>query len=89
MQKFETVRVECSPSGVWQVLLDRPEASNAINTQMGRDLLSVFSEFAADPHKARCIVLSGAGERAFCAGGDLERARRDDRRSVAGAASDL
>jgi len=39
---------------------------------MGRDLLALFSGLNADPRQARCIILSGTGERAFCAGGDLK-----------------
>ncbi len=39
---------------------------------MGRDLLALFSGLNADPQQARCIILSGTGERAFCAGGDLK-----------------
>src|SRR6201982_2142323 len=43
-----------------------------MNPQMGRDLLAFFDEINATPAKQRCIVLTGAGERAFCAGGDLK-----------------
>jgi enoyl-CoA hydratase/carnithine racemase len=39
---------------------------------MGRDLLAFFDGINAAPAEARCIVLTGAGERAFCAGGDLK-----------------
>ncbi len=45
---------------------------NALNTQMGRDLFDLWSRITAEPGKLRCIVLTGAGERAFCAGGDLK-----------------
>ena len=43
-----------------------------MNTQMGLDLLDLFDSIAAAPNKQRCIVLTGAGPRAFCAGGDLK-----------------
>jgi enoyl-CoA hydratase/carnithine racemase len=39
---------------------------------MGRDLLDLWTRLTADPGDTRCIVLTGAGERAFCAGGDLK-----------------
>lgn len=54
------------------VRLNRPEVLNAINTQMGHDLYNLWTRLTADPGETRCIVLTGAGERAFCAGGDLK-----------------
>jgi enoyl-CoA hydratase len=54
------------------VTLNRPEAANAMNTQMGLDLLALFESVNAAPNRQRCIVLTGAGSRAFCAGGDLK-----------------
>ena len=57
------------------VRLNRPDASNALNTQMGRDLVRYFEDVALDPKSLRCIVLTGAGDKAFCAGGDLKERR--------------
>jgi len=54
------------------VTLNRPEVLNAINTQMGHDLYGLWTLLAAEPGDTRCVVLTGAGERAFCAGGDLK-----------------
>ena len=54
------------------VRLNRPEVLNAINTQMGHDLYHLWTRLTADPGQTRCVVLTGAGERAFCAGGDLK-----------------
>ena len=53
------------------VTLNRPEHHNAMNTQMGQDLLACFTALASDAD-ARAVVFTGAGERAFCAGGDLK-----------------
>ena len=53
------------------VTLNRPEQMNAMNTAMGEDLLACFEGLARDPG-ARAVVLTGAGDRAFCAGGDLK-----------------
>ena len=39
---------------------------------MGRDLLDLWTRLTAAPSELRCVVLTGAGERAFCAGGDLK-----------------
>jgi enoyl-CoA hydratase/carnithine racemase len=52
------------------VTIDRPEQMNAMNTALGQDLLACFESLGHDPD-ARAIVFTGAGERAFCAGGDL------------------
>ena len=53
------------------VVLDRPDQMNAMNTAMGEDLLACFTALAADAD-ARAVVFTGAGSRAFCAGGDLK-----------------
>jgi enoyl-CoA hydratase/carnithine racemase len=39
---------------------------------MGKDLLSLFSRLIADPEYCRTIILTGAGDKVFCAGGDLK-----------------
>ena len=57
--------------GVLTVELDRPEVLNALNTAMGEDLLACFRGPAAAP-QVRAVVLTGAGDRAFCVGGDLK-----------------
>ena len=54
------------------VTLNRPEVLNAINTQMGRDLYDLWTRLTADPGDTRCVILTGSGEKAFCAGGDLK-----------------
>jgi enoyl-CoA hydratase len=53
------------------VTLDRPEQMNAMNTGMGEDLLACFDVLARDA-QARAVVFTGAGDKAFCAGGDLK-----------------
>jgi enoyl-CoA hydratase/carnithine racemase len=70
--EFETIRAEDRGGGLLLLTLDRPRVANALNTQMGRDLLAFFNAVNAAPAQYRCIVLTGAGERAFCAGGDLK-----------------
>jgi enoyl-CoA hydratase/carnithine racemase len=53
------------------VTLNRPEQMNAMNTAMGEDLLACFEGFQRDP-LVRAVVFTGAGDKAFCAGGDLK-----------------
>jgi len=72
MTTYATLRLETPQPGVLLVALDRPEVANALNTQMGRDLEALWTGLIADPGEVRCVVLTGSGERAFCAGGDLK-----------------
>jgi enoyl-CoA hydratase/carnithine racemase len=69
---YETIALTQPAPQVLLVTLNRPAASNAMNTQMGLDLLEVFGELFADPDLYRAVVVTGAGERAFCGGGDLK-----------------
>ena len=70
---YETLLLSEPAAHVLQVTLNRPEVSNAMNTQMGLDMLAVFDGLCADPSAYRCIILTGAGDKAFCAGGDLKQ----------------
>jgi enoyl-CoA hydratase len=70
--KYETLSLEERGESILVVRLNRPDVLNAINTQMGRDHLDLWTRLTAEPGKLRCVVLTGAGERAFCAGGDLK-----------------
>jgi enoyl-CoA hydratase len=72
MTELATLKVEEPQPHTKLVTLHRPEAANAMNTQMGIELLSVFDGFNAAPGAQRCIVITGAGPRIFCAGGDLK-----------------
>lgn len=69
---YATLALEHSGEHVLVATLARPEALNALNTQMGRDLADLWTRISVEPGEVRCIVLTGAGERAFCAGGDLK-----------------
>ena len=71
-REFGTIRAEDRGDGLVLLTLNRPQVANALNTQMGHDLHAFFDAVNAAPGQARCIVLTGAGERAFCAGGDLK-----------------
>jgi enoyl-CoA hydratase/carnithine racemase len=52
------------------VTLNRPEALNALSLGMILQLRTLFSEFSADP-EVFAVLIRGAGEKAFCAGGDI------------------
>jgi enoyl-CoA hydratase len=70
--QFETLLIESRADKILVVTINRPAAANAMNTALGRDLLEVFSDIITDPAIARIVVLTGGGDRAFCAGGDLK-----------------
>jgi enoyl-CoA hydratase/carnithine racemase len=77
---YETLTVERPVPHVLTIIMDRPQAANAMNTQMGLDLMAIFEGFAIDSQDLRCLILTGRGEKAFCAGGDLkERKGMTDR----------
>ena len=72
MTDLQTIAGATPAPGVLLLTLNRPEVANALNTQMGRDLHSLFLGLILDPGELRCVVVTGAGEKAFCAGGDLK-----------------
>jgi enoyl-CoA hydratase/carnithine racemase len=57
--------------GVAWLTMNRPDAANALNAELRAGLKAGFQRFADDA-SARVLVLTGAGERAFSAGGDLK-----------------
>ena len=65
-----TVRSELLDN-VLIVTLDRPEARNALNSEMRQALLAVWNDFR-DSDEARVAVLTGSGDQSFCAGADLK-----------------
>ena len=71
-QAYETLSIERREDHILMVTLNRPHAANAMNTRMGEDLMDVFERFQLDAEGVRVIVLTGAGDKAFCAGGDLK-----------------
>lgn len=56
--------------GVAVLTLNRPEARNAISPEVACRLADALTDFAADP-ALRVAILTGAGDKAFCSGGDL------------------
>lgn len=64
---------EISSSGIALLTLNRPEAMNAINTAMRDALIGAINALGTDP-SVRAAVITGAGDRAFSSGQDLEEA---------------
>jgi enoyl-CoA hydratase/carnithine racemase len=72
---YETLTVETGADRVAVVTMNRPDALNAMNTTMMRELGRCFNEYYVTPERAACIVLTGAGTRGFCTGADLKERR--------------
>ena len=66
---YQNLTVERA-GAVATVTLRRPDAYNALNLSLGRELFEASLELVEDP-SVRCVVITGSG-RAFCAGGDVK-----------------
>ena len=69
---YETYNLERVEDHILIVLMDRPEVRNAKNTQMGLEQKQIFESLYQDTEGVRVVILSGRGDKAFCAGGDLK-----------------
>src|SRR5437764_11341964 len=69
MSEFNTVLVE-RRGAVTLVTLNRPQALNALNSEVLRELIQVFAAYDADDSQ-HCLVLTGS-EKAFAAGADIK-----------------
>lgn len=69
---YETYHLERVEDHILIVLMDRPEVRNAKNTQMGLEQKQIFESLYQDTEGVRVVILSGRGDKAFCAGGDLK-----------------
>jgi enoyl-CoA hydratase/carnithine racemase len=72
---FSTLSISRPNEHVILATLDRPAAANAMNTELGTAIMTLFESLNLDAGETRCVVLTGAGTRAFCAGADLKERR--------------
>ncbi len=70
--QFEFIDVEMQSENTLLVRLNRPEQANSFNTRMAEEIRSVWVYLETHTTNVRCIVLTGTGDRAFCAGADLK-----------------
>ena len=75
---YEHILVE-KTAGVAILTMNRPEQLNAMNHQLNTELHDAVTRMSADD-EVGCIVITGAGSRAFSAGGDIHEQREDDRK---------
>lgn len=69
MEQYQNILLERQAARA-NIIINRPDKRNALNTATIAELAQAFEECQADPG-VRVVVLSGAGDKAFCAGADL------------------
>ncbi|WP_405137785.1 enoyl-CoA hydratase/isomerase family protein [Nocardia sp. NBC_01388] len=67
----DAVLFDARPDGIAVLTLNRPERRNCLAQDVREGLYAAWDRFERDP-RLRVAILTGAGEKAFCAGGDLE-----------------
>jgi naphthoate synthase len=67
--EYEDIRYEHSGTGIARVTIDRPEVHNAFRPETVKEMIDAFARIRDDP-SIGCALLTGAGEKAFCSGGD-------------------
>jgi enoyl-CoA hydratase len=67
----DAVLYELLPEGIAVLTIDRPEQRNCLSEEVREGLRAAWARFEADD-AARIAILTGAGDKAFCAGGDLK-----------------
>jgi naphthoate synthase len=66
---YEDIRYEHSGTGIARVTIDRPEVLNAFRPETVAEMMDAFTRIRDDA-SIGCALLTGAGDRAFCSGGD-------------------
>lgn len=81
----ETSLIARKQGAIGRITLNRPDALNALNTEMVLEMTRALLDWR-DDESVKAVVVEGAGERAFCAGGDIrmiaESGRAGDGRAV-------
>jgi enoyl-CoA hydratase/carnithine racemase len=67
----DAVLFEARDDGIAIITINRPDARNALSHEVRQGLFAAWERFERDP-ALRVAILTGAGEKAFCAGGDLK-----------------
>jgi enoyl-CoA hydratase len=68
---YETLKIEIDDH-LLTLTMNRPQSGNALNTLMLTEIVDLFAGLYVNSGEVRCIVLTGAGDRIFSAGGDLK-----------------
>lgn len=80
---YETIACDAPRPGVARITLNRPQAMNAYSFAMTQELQAAIATFRDDDGQ-RALLITGAGERAFCTGGDIAGDDPEHSRTVRG-----
>jgi naphthoate synthase len=69
LKKYEDIKLEVTQDGVAKITINRPEVRNAFRPLTVEELLNAFS-VVRDDSRIGVVILTGAGDLAFCSGGD-------------------
>ncbi|OWU86650.1 crotonase [Oceanicola sp. 22II-s10i] len=72
MPQYETLIYDKADNGVVTITLNRPDRMNTLGGTMKPDLYDAFQNQMLNDRDVRCVILTGSGERAFCAGADIK-----------------
>jgi len=70
--QLDTLTYELQDDGVAIVTLNRPDRMNTLGGTMKPDLSVLYKDVMLNDRSVRCVVMTGAGDRAFCAGADIK-----------------
>ncbi|MDD3836874.1 MAG: enoyl-CoA hydratase/isomerase family protein, partial [Phenylobacterium sp.] len=80
-RSYETLVFDTPRPHVARIMLNRPAQMNAYTFAMTQELLAAIAAYR-DDDDLRALVIAGAGERAFCTGGDISGSDPDHARKV-------
>ena len=70
MTDYQTIQTQKEEDGLLIITLSRPDVMNAFNARMMHEMVDALDHADADD-TVRAIIVTGSGQRAFCAGADL------------------
>ncbi|HLA45917.1 MAG TPA: enoyl-CoA hydratase/isomerase family protein, partial [Aggregatilineales bacterium] len=71
MPDFAKLLIQRTPSGIVTLTFNRPEVRNALDRETQSLFLDTMHSLVKDSSGVRVVIITGAGDKAFCAGGDM------------------
>ena len=69
VKKYQDIRLEKTKEGIAKITICRPEVRNAFRPQTVKEMKEAF-DLVRDENSIGVVILTGEGDKAFCAGGD-------------------